>query len=315
MKLPINICPILSARNSEAYIFAMLTAKGGNHLPFLLSRYISIAAYDDVKRMGNVIGYNNNYVDYYFWISGKLQLDTVRLPNYAVINDLSISIIKALMDDGEYVIGIWNEQKIPGKMAYQKQYMAADFLLFGYDDEKQVFFSIGWIQGEFKEFSISYSNVEKALYLNLPLMHLLWGVRIADKHMGFHVENVIKELHEFSEANGRNNDSCAFGYKAIEYLSVDVRTRQKANGYFDYRELLFLVEYTHLMSMRIEYMIANGIIMQSQLLVAAKREEATANNICCCADCDFDMVGKAIYDMAQNLNLLVDGLIKELEMV
>lgn len=91
MKLPINTHPLLLARDPEAYIFAMMTAKDEKALPFLLSRFISVAAYNDTSKTEAVVGYNNNYVDYYLWRSGKLRLDTVQIPNDVAYDGLAVT--------------------------------------------------------------------------------------------------------------------------------------------------------------------------------------------------------------------------------
>ena len=92
---------------------------------------------------------------------------------------------------------------------------------------------------DFTAFTVSYDIMSKALPLKDPPMHLLWGASVADADSSFDVVNTAAELREFVSANGSNHDSCAFGYKAIEYLAHDVRTRQKAIGCIDKREMLF----------------------------------------------------------------------------
>ena len=92
--------------------------------------------------------------------------------------------------------------------------------------------NFGWNGGGLTEFTVSYDIMSKALPLKDPPMHLLWGASVADADSSFDVVNTAAELREFVSANGSNHDSCAFGYKAIEYLAHDVRTRQKAIGVY-----------------------------------------------------------------------------------
>ena len=314
MKLPINTHPLLLARDPEAYIFAMMTAKDEKALPFLLSRFISVAAYNDTSNTEAVIGYNNNYVDYYLWRSGKLRLDTVQIPNDVAYDGLAVNIIKSLLDTGEYVIGIWNEQYVPCKRSHMNNYMAADFLLYGYDDKAQQFNNFGWNGGGLTEFTVSYDIMSKALPLKDPPMHLLWGASVADADSSFDVVNTAAELREFVSANGSNHDSCAFGYKAIEYLAHDVRTRQKAIGCIDKREMLFLQELVALMRIRIDYLISNGIINNSELLSKALRAEQDACNISCMGDQNkYNEAAKAIMLLSQSMKDIAQSLLIELE--
>lgn len=312
MKLPINTHPLLYVRDAEAYIFAMMTAGGLKALPFLLSRFISVAAYSGTEAAA--VGYNNNYVDYFFWRSGRLRLETVQIPNDVVYDGLLIEVIKSLLDAGEYVIGIWNEQYIWCKKSYMNKYTAEHFLLYGYDDETRQFYSFGWKGSELAEFTVAYDIIGKALPLKNPPMHLLWGVSAADTDYSFDIANAVSELREFINASGSNHDSCAFGYKAIEYLAFDVQTRQRVNGCIADRELLFLHEYAALMRIRIEYLLRSGVISDSALLSQALAVEKEAHIITCISGPnEFDKISQAINLLAQSLKNIAESLLAALE--
>lgn len=278
MLLPINKTPLITSRDPESYVFSMLTQDKYEHLPFLLSHYISIVAYDNLEKHGIILGYNNNYEDYYHWQSGEIILDTFQVPNYAAYKGVSTAVAKKLINDGKYILGIWNEKYVAGKNAYRKNYMFGEFMLYGFDDKKSVFNSIGWIDNKYQEFEMPYHIFDEALFLDEPSQNMFWGARFCDITHGFDITNIAKELCDFIVADRNNSDSCASGWRALEFFAQKITTLSQDEISIIQRELIFLCEYAHLMSMRILYMIASNVI-DSQLVYISSSIEAKIKRI------------------------------------
>lgn len=252
---------MVTSKEPEAFVFSMLTAQDDSQLPFLLSRYISIFAYDS-EEYGPALAFNNNFEDFYFWKCGKLSLFPAHLPNYAVYPGLMVKLAKAMLDEGRYILGLWNEQYIEGTMSYKREYHAADFILYGYSEDQ--FYSFRWQGGMLIPFTVSYGALESALYLEEPAMNMIWGAALGNGELEFELDNVKNALCQFIRGDVLNDCGCAFGYKSIEYLAQQFGSRQYSNR--DYRELICLWEYTRLMTLRIEYMRKMGIHITEQVL-------------------------------------------------
>ncbi len=301
---------MVTSKEPEAFVFSMLTAQDDSQLPFLLSRYISIFAYDS-EEYGAFLAFNNNYEDYYFSQCGKLVLAWVRLPNCAAGNGVAPNTIKTLLDDNQYVLGVWNEQYIKDTPAYCKNYCKADFMLYGYDQED--FYSVGWRDG-FKTFIVKQDELEKALYLRDLNINMFWGTVLLDAGLGFDINNVKKELREFINADKLNNDGYAFGYKSIEYLAKDLVRRKKDLSC--YRELAFIWEYTRLMRIRIEYMKNTGLpINQDMCEKAYIIERNTGELFECNPHTDIQHIFKRLMDTSAGECFLAEKLLSTLNEV
>ena len=81
-------------------------------------------------------------------------------------NDLADVIMhnKKMLENGHYIFGMYNEFYIPGKKAYQKYDFAHGYMIFGYDDVKQVFHSAGYLaDGHYQYFDIGFADYYKSI--------------------------------------------------------------------------------------------------------------------------------------------------------
>lgn len=218
------------------------------------------------------MAFNNNFEDFYFWKCGELSLLPAHFPNYVVYPGLMVKLAKAMLDEGRYIIGLWNEQYIEGTIHYKREYHAADFILYGYLEDQ--FYSFRWQEGALLPFTVSYDVLESALYLKEPARNMIWGAALGSGELGFELDNVKNALRQFIRGDVLNDCGCAFGYKSIEYFAQQFGSTQYSNR--DYRELICLWEYTRLMTLRIEYMRKMGININEQLLTKTRDIEKIA---------------------------------------
>jgi|GEM_PF-5818497 len=68
-----------------------------------------------------------------------------------------LSFVKKAIDTCFYITGSYNEKFIFGKRAYKKYDFWHDYIIYGYDDENNCFYSAGFMEdGNYKTFKISY---------------------------------------------------------------------------------------------------------------------------------------------------------------
>lgn len=111
---------------------------------------------------------NNNdsyltYKDYDFFLKeGALIKHYVLAPGE---QGLVLKFIKSIIDDGYYFFSYWNEKKVKNKVAYKKYDYSHACLIYGYDDEKKVFYTEGYITENWKwsKHCVSYAEVVDAL--------------------------------------------------------------------------------------------------------------------------------------------------------
>lgn len=77
-----------------------------------------------------------------------------------------ISFIKQFINEGFYVTGHWNEYLISEKKSYQQQKAIHNYLMYGYDEEKEELLSVGYTKdGHWNYFNVSYGQfIDSVLY-------------------------------------------------------------------------------------------------------------------------------------------------------
>jgi len=82
---------------------------------------------------------------------------------YSTLFDEEILQFRKMLNMGYYVSGNYNEEFIPGKRSYHKEYYPHDFIIIGYDDISQEFISASYLQdGIFQKHRISYEDMRRA---------------------------------------------------------------------------------------------------------------------------------------------------------
>lgn len=78
-----------------------------------------------------------------------------------------ISLNKDMLENGAYITGDYNEFFIEGKKAYKKYDYSHDYIIYGYDDEKEIFKSAAFMDnGGYNLFDIKYQNYYESIVEN-----------------------------------------------------------------------------------------------------------------------------------------------------
>lgn len=119
-----------------------------------------------------------------------------------------------------------------------------------------------------------------------------------------------KDLKDFVEGSRLNNDGCAFGYKSIEYVAVDMEKRGEPCSAM---ELKCIWEYTRLMRMRTEYMINLGKPLSAQEKRAGEieKEALRLSEPSIISDCGYLI--REVKKIAEQERILAEELLDVLE--
>ena len=105
------------------------------------------------------------HVDYFF--------DGIYTCNSGIISKFIIrgpvadihTILKQSIDNDIYIVLNINEQFLPHRQAYQKEYFRHDILIVGYDDEAETYITVGIDENmHYRKVMYSFLNIEKAYY-------------------------------------------------------------------------------------------------------------------------------------------------------
>lgn len=247
-------CYTLSYQCS-AFPIGIIQANAQNDiLPWLASKYINCSYH-----RGNI--FDICVTDKWFCLDEKLIFQCVNLTKDLYI-DQSVDIVELLrmmIDLRCYPNGMYNEEYICGKTNYKKSYFSHDYLLIGYNDEKRVFYSVGYLaDGKFQRFSIPYDSMKQALETlkgtNIIFYFLKYN---SDAQYTFHTDVFLQELFDYINSTTSVKvfrTDTYFGMQAICEMAKDLLINAEEKHRIDKRYLRALMEHKFLMVKRIEYL-------------------------------------------------------------
>ena len=183
-----------------------------------------------------------------------------------------VKFLKDMMDKGLYPQGNYNEEWIPGKFAYQKYHFYHDYLLIGYNDEKQVFYSVGFLKDDrFQKFEIPYINMKKAVetlfdtYIGIDLLEYN-ARRVANVPITFH--NMLSELIDYLNSINKTsnkivNSETYYGLAAILELCNYIKREACQHQNIEIKYMRGFMEHKFFMNKRINYLFEQGYIKNS----------------------------------------------------
>lgn len=186
-----------------------------------------------------------------------------------------ISLLKNMLDLGNYVHGRYNEQLIPGKSAFQKEYLSHDYLLIGYDDSQEHFVSVGYLADhKFQRYYIPYDNMYQAIRTlkNAKIFINFWNYN-SNAFLGLNRKRIISELNDYvnSELSQKvYTERTFYGMEAIQQLKQFLFDSAKKDGWLDYRYIRGVMEHKFFMHMRIKYLLETGVLQNAEYLQNAE---------------------------------------------
>lgn len=180
-----------------------------------------------------------------------------------------LKTFKEMLSKGYYIYGFYNEEHIPQKSAYKKERYLCDFILYGYDDEKQVFKSIGYLANKnYEPFEISYENMYQAVETlfdgNVGFDVVEYNSRKV-RVIEFNINDIINGITEYLNGQTINNRKFT-GIRAIHNLLSYMET----NNTIDVRYTRGIMEHKYFMKNRVEYLFEQKLIANEDILNVAR---------------------------------------------
>lgn len=188
-----------------------------------------------------------------------------------------VDLVRYMLQSGHYVIGFYDEYYVPGKEAYGEYEFWHDYVIYGYDDEKRVFKSAGYLKEKnYDTFEIGYED-----YFN-AVCHLgrdnvdLWFYRIKnDYEPKFKVGQVIQQMNNYLNSvhkpkEDETKNTYYFGISAWEMYADHV-----LNENYHYMDLRFsrtFMEHKVIMLNRLQVMYEEDYLNDYELIIQYKRE-------------------------------------------
>lgn len=164
--LPIDFSPIVCCYHNTAFPLSVIQGnskqQGKDIMPWAVGKYLNSRFTDSSE---------NNKYEICMFDNWGLEDEIFRHQYINMYTDfylkMNINIIACMivaLQEKCYISGQYNERYIPGKIAYDKYDFVHDYLIYGYDNIKQVFYSVGYTYNQIYEaFEIPYENFNKSV--------------------------------------------------------------------------------------------------------------------------------------------------------
>lgn len=194
---------------------------------------------------------------------------------YQIFDIDIVNIMRRMINQEYYIHGRYNEQYISGKASYNKNYFFHDYLLIGFDDNKECFISVGYLNdGRFQEYQIPYESMRKSI-TSIANDNIYIGFIGYDREFDFHCNlhrvrvGLYNYLHSISDTVAHSGD--CFGLDAMKHLILDFERRIAEKRSLDIRFTRGVMEHKFIMHLRFRYLLNNGYIKSKLILDMAKR--------------------------------------------
>lgn len=272
VKLPFEPFPLMQAYHHE--IFTLGIIQGHNSLekitPWLCGRYLNCF----YGHMGGNDLFSKDPVD--IWgiqddIMWRSCFDMPETPQGLPKSEM-LELIQFMLRNRHYVTGRYNERYIPGKSAYLQWDYMHDFILYGFDNGRQVFFSVGYMgDGRCRPFEINYEDLYQSI------MHGLWGKYQFDfmlynpeAHFDLKPERIALELSDYIHSTSNRPLDWAkrtYGMDSVRMLQqLFLREAEGETGpSIDLRFTRSLMEHKYMLLFCMEHLKEQGILKDIDL--------------------------------------------------
>ena len=192
--------------------------------------------------------------------------------------------LKTMIGKGFYPYGLYNEEYIPGKWSYQKQYYAHDFLLIGYDDCTNEFVSVSYLRdGKFQRHTIPYENMGMALKTVKQEKKQFKFVKYnPNASFKFDRTRTVSELADYLQSTTSmqtNFDGTVWGMDALRAVTKFFRDSSESGDSIDSRFTRGIMEHKFYMNLRMDYLFKNDILKDFSYVDQAHQVYKMAENV------------------------------------
>ena len=186
-----------------------------------------------------------------------------------------IELIKRMTAQRWYTKGIYNEEHVETKSAYHKYRFEHDYLIIGYDDDEQVFYSAGYVaNNQFKIYKIPYDDMNLALNTIRSKKRKFEFYKFNDKaQISYDFNIILSDLSDYIRSERLGMPPRAkkiYGLDAMMMTADYLIYTAENNKYLDIRCTKGIFEHKVLMHLRVVDFLKKGFIYSSELEKAAQ---------------------------------------------
>ena len=199
---------------------------------------------------------------YFMSVEGLFISGFVMFPSIYHNTKYITDYIKECIDSHIYVSGMWDEYYLPPKDAYMKYNFERNYLIYGYNDETEMFYSVGYLGANiWNKFQISYYDFNKSLLINSNKKHVCFNTYVFNTNFDkkIDVDSIYLDIENYlNSAPFMKNRNCSFGICGIsDYFNNLGNNSNQNGGNISLHSLFALYEHKKLMKNRLLFMNGN----------------------------------------------------------
>lgn len=256
--LPFSEKPKLRSYQHDAFTLGILQPFEGFSYDWILNRFLFLEVRNEMifYRMPSVI---------YFWDCFKSHLILIfKKSNF-------IDTIKKYIATNNYIYIVVNERFIPERFAYGTFDFNHNILIYGFDDSKQSFLTIGYNKyGRYEPQWVCYDDMKQAYFNHLKLSKVFWkkqlcvifALRINEKRMysGLNLKKISNSLQKYITTTSKNK-----GINIYNYIKTHIRLMQPMNN-LDMRYFRVVLEHAWILNELIKKLNFGSLLDESSQL-------------------------------------------------
>lgn len=275
-RLPLEKKPFMSAYQSLAFSFGIVEANTALLPQLLCAQFINCVYTADSPKMKYYV------FDYDLWFDalGLMEIISYEIFPHDPTTDLfhECNVLKRRLAAGYYVYGTLNQRYVSQTQKHEDY--EHDYLLYGFDDAREVFLTVGYIQGIYRDYEISYHEfylaTQHTRYTGIDIRFFRirrefvmppLPVSLIASRMEDYVHSVIPE-YRGSEPFQKGVLKC--GIAAWEQLETEILQGAEQNHFLDLRYIRSYVEHKAAMLKRVEYFTAQHLLQDRAILCRLK---------------------------------------------
>lgn len=268
MKLPIDLNPKVQSYQNKAFPLGIINANAEQDLtPWYCGQFINCRF--DISKMNKFeIGTRE---EFYFFNEGILIKQIIRLykDTYKLLEINYLDMVIEMLKRNFYIQGNYNLKYIPSNAAYGKTDLLHDYLVYGFDDEKKFFYSVGYTANQIYEpFTISYSEYQKSLdNMKENFVEFIFLQYNKESDLGLNLDKICDELSNYlNSCSIIMQRSEKYGISAIIGLKNYYIQCVEENRELDVRFSRALMEHKYYMLLRIKYLYEHKLFSNKRML-------------------------------------------------
>ncbi|MCL2717835.1 MAG: hypothetical protein FWE14_03535 [Lachnospiraceae bacterium] len=254
--------PIVAYQHHAFHLGIMVAVKEYQH--HFLSNYINLYYHSQANNKINFATEIN-------WFGNEVYFQINRIGYSHNLDLLSrqelINVVIKMIDINCYCLGNYDEYYIPKTYSFNEKHFIHDFLIHGYDKEKELFYIMGYTnENLYESITINFCQFADAVF-SIKKDNWINFIRVdPDYIFKFDIVKMKRLMIDYLESRDSYNQFdekiCTFGINAIKKFALNLKTDPQL---IDLRYFKLLVEHKKCMHSRLVYLYENKYILDAEI--------------------------------------------------